>query len=134
MLGAVNPTPPNTTPVPVPPGQVDSQAGPPGLPYAVSWWLGVAMYVYLAFAAWVSAEYVGGHGADLPWGLGTPQNFAAVTAIAVVVGAVRGLLPNVQHTPQFRSRELLHARMGLLPRDLHRLEAGGEPKKLAGEK
>lgn len=127
LLGVVNPTP-------VPPSQADvPPAGPPGLPYAVSYWLGNALYIYFAFAAYVTAQYMSGNGASLPWGLGSPQEFAVVSLFSVLLGALGRLFPNVQHTPAFRTRELLHARTGRLPRDLHRLEVGGEPRKLAGD-
>lgn len=109
------------------PGEETDQAGPPGLPYVVSYWLGVAIWILIALIGWIVTEYTAGHGADLPFQLGTPQNFAIVSMVAVVLGILRGLFPNAQHTPTFRRRELLHARGGWLPRDLHHLAPGGEP-------
>lgn len=105
----------------------DDTAGPPGLPYAISYWIGVAIMVYLAGDGFVVTQYVGGHGADLPFNFGTPQGFAALQLVTVLISAFGRVVPNVQHTPAFRQREILHARRGIVPRDLKRLVAGGEP-------
>ena len=105
---------------------VDDQAGPPGLPYVVSYWLAVLAMVVQAGLAYVTVEYASGHGASL--GI-TPQAFSLMAVAAVMIGALQGVLPNVQHTPHFRTRELLRAHGGLLPRDLRRLAPGGEPPK-----
>lgn len=106
----------------------ETRAGPPGLPFNISYVLGVIVTVLLAGAAWIAGQYNAGHGADLPFNLGTPQGFATVMLLSVMLGALGRLLPNVQHTPKFRRRELLQARRGLLPPDLHRSDRpGGEP-------
>lgn len=102
----------------------DSQAGPPGLPYAVSYWLGWLITGLLAVIGYFQGQWIEGHGADT--GL-TPQQFAMMCAFATFLGVLGRALPNVQHTPTLRVRELLHAAGGTLPRDLKHLRAGGEP-------
>lgn len=102
----------------------DDQAGPPGLPYAVSYWLGWLITGLLAVIGYFQGQWIEGHGADT--GL-TPQQFAMMCAFATFLGVLGRALPNVQHTPKLRQRELLHAAGGTLPRDLKHLRAGGEP-------
>lgn len=100
------------------------RTGPPGLPYQLSYALAIVCMIGLAVVGYVTTEWTLGHGADM--GI-TPQTFSIISMIGVGLGVLAGVLPNVQHNPSFRKRELLHAAAGRFPRDLRHLRAGGEP-------
>jgi uncharacterized protein DUF3309 len=112
LLGLVNPTPP-------PRPTDDDHTGPPGLPFSVSWWIGVVIMLGLG-----AVGYVIGNADSFEL---TRQQLALVGLAGVLLGGLGRVFPNLQHTVAFRQRELERARRGVLPRDLHKLAAGGEP-------
>jgi hypothetical protein len=97
---------------------------PPGLPFWLSWWIGNVLSAVLLAIAGLQGAFAAGNGTAL----GMDTRAIVLLGIAgSVLGFLRGLFPNSQHSPGNRNKLLSRVLRGQFPRDATVVEPSKAP-------